>query len=61
VPIAATQPALVILQHGDNAPIEAAQMIDRMLADGDEEGRLVWRRIKLAIQALQAKPIGPVH
>ena len=49
-------------RHGDNALIEAAKMIDRMLAnDGDEEGRLVWRGIKRAIEALQAVPSGLVH
>jgi hypothetical protein len=36
--------------------IEAARMIDRMLASGDKEGRLVWRRIKRAIETLQAVP-----
>ena len=52
---------LVIDRHGDSALIEAAQMIDRMLANGDEEGWLVWRRIKRAIEALQAASSGPVH
>ena len=36
-------------------------MIDQMLADGDSEGRIVWRRIKRAIEALQTAPGGPVH
>jgi hypothetical protein len=36
--------------------IEAAQMIDRMLELGDGEGRQVWRRIKGAIEKLQAAP-----
>jgi hypothetical protein len=30
---------LLIDRHGASALIEAAQMIDRMLANGDEEGR----------------------
>jgi hypothetical protein len=36
-------------------------MIDRMLELGDTEGRQVWRRIKRAIEALQASPSGPVR
>jgi hypothetical protein len=32
-----------------------------MLDNGDADGRLVWRRIKRAIEALQAAPSGPVH
>ena len=36
-------------------------MIDRMHAEGDGEGRIVWRRIKRAIEALQTAPSGPVH
>ena len=36
---------LVIQQHGADALIEAAQMIDRMLAKRRRRGRLVWRRI----------------
>jgi len=52
---------LVITRHGPNSLIEAAQMIDCMLANGDEEGRLVWRRIKRAIEALQAVAGEPVH
>jgi hypothetical protein len=52
---------LLVDRHGPNALIEAAQMIDRMLANGDEEGRLVWRRIKRAIEKLQAPSGGPLH
>jgi hypothetical protein len=33
-------------------------MIDRTLDHGDLEGRAVWRRIKAAIEALQAPPSG---
>jgi len=42
----------LIDRYGDGALTEAARMIDRMLADGDDEGRLVWRRIGRAIEAL---------
>jgi hypothetical protein len=52
---------LLIDRYGADALIEAAQMIDRMLANGDHEGRIVWRRIKRAIETLQANPSGPVH
>ena len=48
---------LLIDRHGGGgALIEAAQMIDRMLELGDPEGRQVWRRIKRAIEQLQAAP-----
>jgi len=52
---------LLIKRYGANAPIEAARMIDRMLELGDAEGRLVWRRIKRAIEALQAERNGALH
>jgi hypothetical protein len=48
---------LLIDRYGDGALTEAALMIDRMLADGDSEGRIVWRRIKRAIEGLQATPV----
>jgi hypothetical protein len=47
---------LLIDRHGGDALIEAARMIDRMLELGDREGRSVWRRIKAAIEQLQAAP-----
>jgi hypothetical protein len=52
---------LLLDRHGGDALIEAAQMIDRMLEPGDPEGRQVWRRIKRAIEALEAAPSAPVH
>lgn len=51
---------MLIERHGADAVIEAARMIDRMLDRGDAEGRQVWRRIKCAIEALQA-PRGALH
>jgi hypothetical protein len=36
-------------------------VINQMLADGYSEGRITWRRIKRAIEALRAAPSGPVH
>jgi hypothetical protein len=47
---------LLIDRHGGDALIEAARMIDRMLELRDPEGRQVWRRIKGAIEQLQAAP-----
>lgn len=52
---------LLIERHGTDALIEAARLIDTMLARGDGHGRLVWLRIKRAIVALQAPREGPVN
>jgi hypothetical protein len=42
--------------------IEAAKMIDRVLDHGDMDGRDVWRRIRRAIDDLQAQPSkGTLH
>jgi hypothetical protein len=46
----------LIERHGGDARVEAAGMSDRMLELGDPEGRQVWRRIKRAIEQLQAAP-----
>jgi hypothetical protein len=51
---------LLIDRHGGDALVEAARMIDRMLELSDPEGRQVWKRIKRAIEQLQAAPNG-VH
>jgi hypothetical protein len=53
--------SMLIERHGADALIEAGRMIDRMLDQGDLEGRAVWRRIKTAIEALQAAPSGAAH
>ena len=50
---------MLIERHGADALVEAARMIDTMLDHGDTEGRQVWRRIKIAIEALQAP--GALH
>jgi hypothetical protein len=47
---------LLIRRHGADAELEAARLQDLMLGRGDEEGRLVWQRIRRAIEALQAPP-----
>jgi hypothetical protein len=45
---------LLIRQHGGDAELEAAFLQDLMLDRDDDEGRLVWVRIRRAIEALQA-------
>jgi hypothetical protein len=52
---------LVIKRHGPEAVIEAARMIDRMLELDDAEGRDLWRRIRRAIETLQAPADGMRH
>jgi hypothetical protein len=49
---------LLIQRHGADAELEAAKRADLMLERGDDEGRLVWRRIKRAIVELHAVPVG---
>ena len=53
---------LYIREHGDDAAIEAAKMIDTMLDKGDLGGQRVWRRVLKAIDVLQTKerPAGTV-
>ncbi len=52
---------LLLERHGANAMVEAAKRIDTMLDRGDMDGRLLWLRIKRAIEALQAPPSGSIH
>jgi hypothetical protein len=52
---------LLINRHGSDAVVKAARLIDLMLDRGNDQGRLVWKRIKLAIVELQATPNGPLH
>jgi hypothetical protein len=49
---------LLIRKHGANAELEAAKRADVMLDRGDDDGRLLWARIRRAIEALQALPSG---
>jgi hypothetical protein len=44
---------LLIEQHGNDAPIRAAQRADELLDEGDLDGAMVWRRILEAIEELQ--------
>jgi hypothetical protein len=52
---------MLIERHGADAMIEAGRMVDRMLDHRDLAGRALWRRIKRAIEALQAPPSGAKH
>ncbi len=44
---------LLVKQHGDDAPIEAAMRADSMLEKGDLDGYRTWKRILRAIEELQ--------
>ncbi len=51
--------SVLIEQHGDEAPIEAAMRVDALLEGGDLDGRAVWRRILAAVEELlRAEPAG---
>jgi len=53
---------LLLKNHGDDAPLVAAQRADELLAAGDLEGRSVWLRFLRAVRALlAATPSGRVH
>jgi hypothetical protein len=45
---------LLIRKHGADAELEAAKRADLMLDRGDDDGRLLWMRIRRAIETLQA-------
>ncbi len=44
---------LLIDQHGEDAPIFAAQQADKCLEAGDLDGKAVWMRVIRAIVELQ--------
>ena len=50
---------LLVKQHGEHAPIEAAMRADAMLEAGDLDGYAVWRRILRALEELQGTEPGP--
>ena len=56
---------LLIDQHGEDAPIFAAQQADACLEKGDLDGKAVWMRVIGAIKELQDRrppAVGqPVH
>ena len=43
---------VLIRQHGEDAPLEAAMRADAMLERGDLDGYTVWRRILRAVEKL---------
>jgi hypothetical protein len=45
---------LLIRKHGAAAELEAAKRADLMLDRGDDDGRLLWMRIRRAVETLQA-------
>ena len=56
--------SLLVKQHGQDAPIEAAMRADAMLDKGDLDGYATWKRILRAIEELQEtdpKPDEAVH
>jgi hypothetical protein len=44
---------VLVEQHGEDAPIRAAERTDGLLEDGDIEGAAIWRAIVAAIEELQ--------
>ena len=55
---------VLVKQHGEDAPIQAAMRADAMLDKGDLDGYAVWRRILRAVEELQGtvpKPGEAVH
>ncbi len=46
---------VLVKQHGEDAPFEAAMRADAMLASGDLDGYAVWKRILRAVGELQGK------
>ncbi len=50
---------LLVKQHGEDAPIEAAMKADAMLERGDLDDAAVWRRIVRAARELLSKEKPP--
>ena len=48
---------VLIRQHGEDAPIQAAMRADAMLEKGDLDGYEVWRRIGFSILGDSYKPV----
>jgi len=46
---------IMVREHGENAAMVAAQRADAFLAAGDIDGRVVWKRILVAIAELQRR------
>jgi hypothetical protein len=50
---------LLIRQHGQDAPIHAAQRTDELMAAGDIDGWSVWKRICAAVDELMRDELEP--
>ncbi len=46
---------VLVKQHGQDAPIQAAMRADNMIAKGDLDGYTVWKRILRAVGELLSK------
>ncbi len=51
--------AILVKQHGEDAPIEAAMRADAMLEAGDLDDYAVWKRVLRAVEELQGAGPGP--
>ena len=53
---------VLVKQHGEDAPIEAAMRADAMLEAGDLDGYAVWQRIlREELQRVKSKSSDAVH
>ena len=50
---------ILVKQHGQDAPIEAAMRADAMIEAGDLGGYAVWKRVLRAVEELQGVEPGP--
>jgi len=46
---------ILVKQHGEDAPIQAAMRVDAMLDNGDLDGYAVWKRVINAVGELLSK------
>ena len=50
---------ILVKQHGEDAPIQAAMRADATLEAGDLDGLAVWKRILRAVEESQRVEPGP--
>ncbi len=50
---------ILIREHGEDAPTQAAMRADAMLEKGDLEGCAVWKRVVKAVEELQSEERPP--
>ncbi len=54
--------AILVKDHGEDAPIHAAMRADELLDQGDLDGKVGWLRILATVKELLAEePAGTVH